>query len=169
MAHTKNKSRYSKEEIKEFYKKLRKDWKESKALAETEEMQAIIKEVNRHGITSSPIGMVLVYKQMQAQGLSGLPHVHAKTKNLWKKSGFQVKKDQLKNSTLTGCAWKPFKKKDAKEGEDDTIFYPKAYKLFHRSQVEEIGAFPKLEEKEIDIEELVNAQGVTQDQVDTLF
>jgi hypothetical protein len=114
---------------------LRNKWLESKRLADSSDkkdrIQALIRE---KAINGSYYGIYFTLQQMEAQGLEGLPHVDAKTFQGWKRSGFIVKKGE--HSTLSGITWIT-KEKDEEKKEEGYMF-PKEYKLFHRSQVEEL-------------------------------
>lgn len=129
---------YSKEEKKEYFRKLREQWKDAKKLAETDQIKAIYSQVDlKQDISITSFSMV--YKQMQAQGLDGLPYVDMKTYKGWKDNGFQVIKGE--HSTANAITWiKPGQDEDEDEEEDnkDTYVFPKVYNLYHRSQVEEI-------------------------------
>ena len=131
--------KYTKEERQKYYKKLRDEWNGNKQLAENDtdakaQYQAIAE--------NSPTGQIsyysfyFIYSAMKKLGLDGLPYVDAKTYNGWKKAGFKVKKGE--KAKLRGITWVVFKEKDDDEEEETTYMYPKEYKLFHKSQVEEI-------------------------------
>jgi len=124
---------YTKQEKSKYFSSLRQRWQESKKLAETDKMQAIIREVEATGLKVSPYSIVFTAIEMEAKKLDGLPVVDAKTFYGWKSSGYKVKKGS--KSVISGVTWVK-----ANEGEDEKESYvmPKVYRLFHRSQVEKI-------------------------------
>lgn len=134
--------KFSKEERKAYYRKLRNDWREAKESADQDEISAIIKN---HGLNISVSSFAFVMKQMEDQGLPGLPYIDMKTYKGWKKNGFQVKKGE--HSKADGLVWMDHTTKTKKNeitGEEEEIetklefAFPKVYKLFHRTQVEAI-------------------------------
>lgn len=122
----------TKAEVKKFYAGMRSQWKEAKELSlkmlplqkkELEKIQKVLPAM-------SPMGYMFCKKQMENQGLNGLPWLDCKTFKGRKESGFVVKKwEHAKVHGLSRIAvwdeWKEFR-------------YPKVYNLFHSSQVEAI-------------------------------
>jgi len=124
---------YTKEQKTKYFSSLRQRWQESKKLAETDKMQAIIREVEATGLQVSPYSIVFTALEMEAKKLEGLPVIDAKTFNGWKSSGYKVKKGS--KSVLNGITWLKVNKEDK---EKESFVMPKVYRLFHRSQVEAI-------------------------------
>lgn len=131
--------KYSKQEKKEYFDKLRLEWQKSKALAENDmKAEALYREAGLSGV--SYFSFFFILRQMKALKLEGLPYVDCKTFNKWSENGYKVKKGE--KSKLYGITWMAVKEdgkisKD-KDNQDDVKFiYPKVYKLFHKSQVEE--------------------------------
>lgn len=126
----------------EYMESLRSRWQEAKKLSETEKYLAMFKECERVGLSVSKIGLTCCALQMEKQGLEGVPYIDAKTYNGWKISGFRVKHGE--KSTLSGITWLTVAgKQQANEANVDDpatggYIYPKAYALFHISQVEPI-------------------------------
>lgn len=132
--------KHTKEERSAYFATLRDQWKASKVQADQDQdarakWQAI--RDNAPDGKMSYYGFFFCYQSMKAAGLDGLPYVDAKTFNGWKASGFIVKKGQ--RSLISGITWISPKTKEADGtvSEDDSYCYPKAYALFHRSQVME--------------------------------
>jgi len=79
---------------------------------------------------------------MTNQGLNGIPYLDAKTYGGWQDNGFQVRRGE--KSTLSGITWVQVGGKEADKGAEtdgkDGFCFPKEYHLFHRSQVDAIGA-----------------------------
>lgn len=126
----------TKEEKQAYYAGLRAQWKEAKALMTAGKVAEIEAIIMTHGLNISSTGFMIVSMEMRAQGLDGLPYLDAKTYQGWKENGFQVKRGE--KSTLGSITWIPVKGKKAentKDG-DNGFMMPKAYNLFHRSQVE---------------------------------
>ena len=92
----------------------------------------------------SLIGYIVIKKQMVALKYSGEPYEDAKTFNLWKKSGYCVKKGEKSN--LFGIVWKIIKDKDT---DDVKFMFPKSYSLFHRNQVVDLSMKTKLKKLKI--------------------
>jgi len=133
------KKEFTKEEKREYFGKLRTDWKRSKALADNDmEADAMFREAGLKGV--SYYGFYFVLTQMKKLSLKGLPYVDSKTFQGWKQNGFKVKKDE--KSKMHGVTWIKIENKDEKkegtneEGENVRM-YPKVYHLFHKTQVEE--------------------------------
>lgn len=118
------------EEVKEYYKEMRQKWEAAKELAKSDEMQAIRMSIPNGGGSATSFYFALM--DMQAAGFDGVPYLNAKTFNLWKASGFRVKKGE--KSRVHGLVWLEVEKKEDKEG----FVCPKVYHLFHESQVEPI-------------------------------
>ena len=143
--------KYTPEQRKAYYAKLRAEWAKSKALAieHPEKVDAIVAEVRRQGINASAMSIWFTHLEMQALKLEGLPHVDCKTFKLWKAAGFTVKRGE--KAKLHGVTWiHPVMGQDAngEDIEDQDTVYPKVYKLFHRSQVVPTGTNEPEEEPE---------------------
>ena len=132
------KKTFSKEEKQEYFKKLRLDWKRSKALAENDmEAEALYRESGLTGV--SYFSFYFVLKQMKGLKMEGLPYVNCKTFAGWHKNGFKVKKGEKSN--IKGITWIKIKEdgkviKNKDDQENIKFMYPKVYHLFHTSQVE---------------------------------
>ena len=121
-----------------YFAELRANWKRAKAAlteGKASEIQAIIAT---HGLKISVTGYMVVSMQMRAQGLDGIPYLDAKTYQGWIENGYRVRKGE--KSSLSGITWIDAGHKDGDEASDDKkgFVFPKAYHLFHRSQVEAI-------------------------------
>jgi len=132
-------AKYTPEQKKEYYGKIKQEWREAKQIAEKDKgrLEKAVALMKIEGISLT--GFALIERQMQEQGLEGLPVLDAKTYAKWKEAGYAVKKGE--HSTLHGVTFIQPKNKDEKETKSsriDTPIYmlPKVYKLFHRSQVE---------------------------------
>jgi len=129
---------FTKEEKKEYYKGLRERWNAAKAFAGEDEIKAII---SNHGLNISVRGYCFVAMQMKELNLDGLPYLDMKTFQGWKENGFIVQKGQ--KSQVTGLTWITADQKDREvdPGTDEkthSFVMPKAYHLFHRTQVQGI-------------------------------
>jgi len=122
--------KYTKEQKREYFKKLRARWMASKELADNDETaKALYKEV---GGDFSYHSFYFTLQDMKRLGYDGVPYINCKTYNGWLKAGYQVKKSE--KSKISGITWiKPIKEE---EEEKSNFIYPKIYKLFHKSQVE---------------------------------
>ncbi len=134
------KKEFTKEEKKEYYKRLRDRWNTAKSYASEDEIKAII---SNYGLNISIRGYCFVAMQMKELGLEGLPYLDMKTFQGWKENGFMVQKGQ--RSQVTGLTWINADKKDNGNGDNTeneekthSFVMPKAYHLFHRTQVQEI-------------------------------
>ena len=128
------KKQYTKSEKAEYFKGLRDQWNAAKKYASnggSAEYQAIIAN---HGMNISLIGFTLVYHQMKTLGLDGLPYLDCKTFHGWKANGFKVRKGE--KSQISGITWIGISKSSEDSDEVDTYAIPKAYHLFHRTQVD---------------------------------
>ncbi len=125
---------YTPQEKKEYFAKLRASWQVAKDLAKTNEWAAAFKEAQATGIQCSVTGFVFTKLQMEQMNLDGTPYVDCKTFAGWKSAGFMVKKGET--SKIQGLTWVSSKTK--KEDEDGGFVFPKAYHLFHKTQVQEI-------------------------------
>ena len=114
---------------KEYYRKLREAWAQAKELAKTSKYEASYLEAQKMGLKVSMTGYTFCKLQMEGLRLEGTPYIDAKTYNAWKKSGFIVKRGE--KSKLKGVTFVKVEDEDK-----DSFMYPKAYSLFHRSQVE---------------------------------
>ena len=132
---------YTKEQKAAYFKKLRQDWRKAKELADVDEITAIM--IN-HGLQKfSPYSFAYVQMQMNILGLEGVPYIDCKTFQGWEENGFRVKKGE--KSQLGGIVWRTANGKQASDEDVDdekkaSYVFPKAYALFHKSQVEEINA-----------------------------
>ncbi len=123
---------FTKEEKQKYFKELRTSWKKSKELSENDEVaQALFREA---GMNVSYASFYFTLQQMRALKMEGIPYVDCKTFNKWKESGYIVKKGE--KSKVNGITWISGKKED--ENDEEKKLYPKVYKLFHKSQVEEL-------------------------------
>lgn len=129
-------AKFTKNQKAAYYKELRARWQKAKQLLTESKIKDIDAIIATHGLNISRTGFMVVSMQMSSQNLDGLPYLDAKTYKGWQENGFQVKKGE--KSTLGSITWIGVKGKEAKPGEDakDGFVMPKAYKLFHRSQVE---------------------------------
>lgn len=132
------KKEFTKEEKKEYYKGLRDRWNAAKSYASEDEIQAII---SNHGLNISIRSYCFVAAQMQELRLDGLPYLDMKTFQGWKENGFMVQKGQ--KSQVVGLTWITADQKDREVDTEQvekthSFVMPKAYHLFHRSQVQEI-------------------------------
>ena len=122
---------YTKNEKKQYYANLRRQWKLAKEHANQDEIGAII---NNHGLKISISGFAFVSAQMKKLGFDGLPYLDIKTFKGWRDNGFMVKKGE--KSQVDGLTWINVRPKA--ENEDvivEPYMMPKVYKLFHKSQV----------------------------------
>ena len=131
------KQQFTKQEKSIYLKNLRTRWKEIKQLSISEEDNAEMQAIKETGLNFSQWSFMFTKMSMKAQGLEGLPYIDCKTFKGWKENGYKVKKGE--KSKADGITWKSVssKKEGAIEKTDEYMF-PKLYKLFHRSQVEEI-------------------------------
>lgn len=132
------KKQYSKEERQEYYRALRARWQKAKEIANEDEIKAIMMA---HGLNFSVRSYAYVAMQLRALNLEGIPYVDTKTFMGWKESGFMVRKGE--KSLMDGLTWVTVEGKEteptdnAGESEKSRGYaMPKAYALFHRSQVE---------------------------------
>lgn len=124
--------KYTKAQKAEYFKKLRKEWAESKKLAENDETaKALYREVKGE---ISYWSFYFTLQMMKSLGYDGLPYIDCKTFNGWRESGFKVMKGE--KSQIKGITWIGVKDDDGEE--DDSFVYPKMYHLFHKSQVQAI-------------------------------
>ena len=134
-----SKKKFSKEEKKTYFENLRREWKASKALSESDMLaEALFRESGLDGVSYQSFYFVL--KQMKSQKLSGLPYIDTKTFQGWLNNGYKVIKGQ--KSTIHGITWLKVingkvMPKETQGEEDKGFLYPKVYHLFHKSQVEE--------------------------------
>jgi len=139
----------TKKQKQDYNKELRDRWNAAKKLLDDKRIKVIDAIMRTHGLNYSRTGFFIVYRDMQKQGLDGVPYVDAKTYKGWRESGFQVRKGE--KSTLGGITWVGASKEgpstsadntnntdESGEGENRGFFFPKSYKLFHRSQVDAI-------------------------------
>lgn len=124
--------KYTKKQKNAYFKNLRKRWAQTKKLAENDQSARAIFESMEGEFSYYSFYFTLL--EMRAKKLDGLPYIDCKTYEGWKKSGFQVKKDE--SSVIDGITWvkRKYKDEDGNELEDANTAYPKLYKLFHKSQ-----------------------------------
>ncbi len=128
---------YTKEEKAAYYKGLRERWQAAKNVGNEDEVKAIMLQ---HGLNFSFRSYMYVKMQLQALGLDGIPYVDTKTFLGWKENGFMVRKGEKSN--IDGLTWIAIdgKEIEAPDGNGDEkkpgYAMPKAYHLFHRSQVD---------------------------------
>jgi len=127
---------YTKEERAAYYKGLRERWQAAKNVGNEDEIKAIMMQ---NGLNFSVRSYAYVAMQLRALGLDGIPYVDTKTFMGWKENGFMVRKGET--SQIDGLTWIAVggKEIEVPEGEDGkTAGYamPKAYHLFHRTQVD---------------------------------
>ena len=120
-------------EYKEKMAKLRANWARAKSMLDEGKASAIQAIIQTHGLKISKTGFLFCQLQMQDLGLDGLPYLDCKTFKGWKENGFIVDKGQKSN--IDGITWITCQKKENKE---QSYMVPKAYYLFHRSQVHPI-------------------------------
>lgn len=124
---------YTKEQKQEYFTQLRERWNRAKELSKDDEVVSAWNEAQETcGMKFSLNSFAFVRAEMQVLGLEGIPYVDCKTYQGWLKSGFQVKKGE--KSLLSGITWIG----KGKDDDDEGYIFPKEYKLFHKSQVEEI-------------------------------
>ncbi len=123
---------YTKEQKKEYFKKLREEWKAAKAALDAGQIEKIEAIRLTHGLKISAISYWFVARQMAKKGMDGIPYVDAKTYDGWVNTGFRVRKGE--KSQLSGITWVNV----GEENDKDSFMFPKEYHLFHKSQVEAI-------------------------------
>ena len=130
--------KYTTQQKKEFYAKIRSDFATAKKEAEKLEFRRAYEHAQAQGLTMSLYAFVFVKIQLEKLGLKGIPYIDCKTFAGWKKNGYTVKKGQKsKINGITFLRIEPKKEDKEKEKESKNGFLiPKAYKLFHISQVE---------------------------------
>jgi hypothetical protein len=120
---------------------LREQWSRAKKEATDNPNQwgPIYKEALRSGMTAcSMTGFVMAAMAMKAQNLDGFPYIDAKTFQGWRKSGYKVNKGE--KSFGGSIVWLHPKSKTSDGTEEEQEYcYPKAYHLFHRTQVTPLG------------------------------
>ena len=124
-------TRQTRETKKEYFQRLRDDWQRAKAMSQTQRFEAMYTEAQRLGLKVSATGFTFCKLQMEKLGLEGTPYIDTKTYKAWRESGYTVKKGE--KSKIKGMT---FIRTDEKD--EDSYMFPKAYSLFHRTQVEEI-------------------------------
>jgi len=80
-----------------------------------------------------------VLQQMQEQGLEGVPYLHARTYQEWKRAGRQVRRGET--AKLISVTWIGEEDKNVNASETDkqnAKHYPKLTRLFHHSQTAEV-------------------------------
>lgn len=132
----------TKEEKRAYVKGLRDRWQAAKKMAMEDDTKGIEAIIASHGMNISLTGYMIIAKQMQDQGLDGLPYLDAKTYKGWIENGFRVVKGE--KSTLDGITWisctTKIEKPKLVDGDEGLYMIPKGYHLFHRSQVQAIPA-----------------------------
>jgi len=126
---------YTKNEKREYFKKLRENWNRAKQLLTEDKIKEIDAIIATHGMNISQTGFMFVSMQMADLELDGLPYLDAKTYQGWKDNGFQVRKGE--KSKIKGVTWIGIKSENDEIENKDYVF-PKEYHLFHRTQVESI-------------------------------
>lgn len=136
------KHEHTAEEKRAYFQGLRDRWTANKAAANADNSA---RELYERVAAESPSGRVSFYSfyftlsDMRKQGLDGLPYIDAKTFKSWRDAGFMVRKGE--HSTLEGITWLEVGAGKGEDKEDgDGYLMPKAYALFHRSQVDAITA-----------------------------
>ncbi len=122
--------KFTKEEKQKYFKELRESWKKSKELSEKDEIARAL--FRKAGMNVSYTSFHFTLVQMRALKLEGIPYVDCKTFKKWKESGYIVKKGE--KSKVNGITWIAEDEDDAQNAK----VYPKIYRLFHKSQVEEL-------------------------------
>ena len=129
------KKEYTKEEKAAYYKGLRERWQAAKNIGNEDEVKAVMMQ---HGLNFSFRSYMYVAMQLKALGLEGIPYVDTKTFLGWKENGFMVRKGEKSN--IDGLTWIAIGGKEVENPEDGEAekgyVMPKAYHLFHRTQVE---------------------------------
>ena len=127
---------FTKAEKNVYFKGLRKQWQESKELADNDEAgKALFREA---GGEFSYYSFYFTLLQMKDLGYSCVPYVDGKTFNKWREAGFRVRKGE--KSRIKGIAWIMPKAKDEEDEVETGYKYPKVYRLFHETQVDPIEA-----------------------------
>lgn len=119
---------------KQFYADLRARYAQTKELVDS--YQAAYEAASMRGFVGSVRSFIFVAQQMKMLNLEGYPGIDCLTFGKWKESGYTVKKGE--HSQIDGLAWIPVSKK-VDGGDADSFLMPKAYNLFHRSQVTPLG------------------------------
>ncbi len=129
------KKEFTKEEKVAYYKGLRERWQAAKNVGNEDEVKAVMMQ---HGLNFSFRSYMYVKIQLNALGLDGIPYVDTKTFLGWKENGFMVRKGE--KSQIDGLTWITVGGKEVENPEDGEAekgyAMPKAYHLFHRSQVD---------------------------------
>lgn len=119
---------------KQFYADLRARYAATKELVDS--YQAAYEAASMRGFVGSVRSFIFVAQQMKALNLDGYPGLDCLTFKKWREIGFTVKKNE--HSLIDGLAWVPVSKK-VEGGDAESFLMPKAYNLFHRSQVIPLG------------------------------
>lgn len=130
--------KYTKEERAAYMASLREQWKANKAQADQDQdakAKWLAVQTEAPGQKFSYYGFFYALQSMKQNNFDGLPYVDAKTFQGWKSSGFIVKKGET--SKIHGLTWVNASNNDDNEPEERRL-YPKAYALFHRTQVQAI-------------------------------
>jgi len=127
------KKQFTKAQKAEYFKTLRAKWQTAKKIADSNEADEFKAIILNHGLNVSMTGFILVKSQMDTLGLDGLPYLDCKTFMGWKENGFKVCKGE--KSQISGITWIGVTKKDEDDETKTGYSMPKAYHLFHRSQV----------------------------------
>src|SRR3989304_5232209 len=101
---------FTKEQKAAYYKSLRERWNKAKAIANEDEIKAIMMQ---HGLNFSVRSYAYVSIQLKALGLEGIPYIDTKTFMAWKENGFMVKKGE--KSQIDGITWIGIDGKEATE------------------------------------------------------
>ena len=127
------KTKRTKEEVKDYYASIKREWKEAKELWDviSAEQQQELLEIQWIIPQMSATWYMFCKRQMSILWLEWLPWVDTKTFKLRKDSWYVVKKWQ--KSVIIWLTRIKVERED-----DEEFMYPKLYKLFHRDQVEKI-------------------------------
>lgn len=95
--------KFTQDQKNQYFAQLREEWQAAKTTAKEQEerINLAIKVAGLEGISLN--GFVLLEKQMENQGLPGVPVLDAKTFQKWKDEGYTVKKGE--KATLHGITF----------------------------------------------------------------
>lgn len=134
---------YTKEEKKQYFKKLTTRWIEVKNETQSAPEYKQLYEKSPVKNRISFISYWLTKISMDTYGYKGEPYIDMKTFDAWKKEGYIVRKHEKCN--VTGIVWLHSITSKAIIDDKEVIeygdtLYPKQYNLFHRSQVDKLHA-----------------------------
>lgn len=117
-----------------YFAELRKQRQKAKELAieMSEDLSAQFTIAKNKVENLSPYGFMFMYSQLEENWLDGIPAIDTMTYKKRIENGYRVKKGE--KSKLRWITRKKIDKKD----EEGSYMIPKAYSVFHRSQVEAI-------------------------------